>query len=146
MITTCGVFIFDKNGLLLVGHPTGHPYTGNVWSIPKGEKDDEETSLETAIREVMEESNLDLDPNELQYVGKAIYRSGKKTLEAYFVKLPQECTEYDVKCTSEFQDHRGKMVLEIDHFKWIDPILAPELLHEAQVELLPKALNLMNNA
>lgn len=145
MTITCGVFIFDKNGLLLVGHPAGHPYAGNVWSIPKGERDEGETTLETAVRETMEEANLGLDPNDLEYVGSALYKSGKKTIEAYFVQLSGDASEYDVKCTSEFQNHKGVMTLEIDHFKWIDPILAPELLHPAQVDLLPKALKFLSD-
>ena len=143
MITTCGVFIFDKSGMLLVGHPTGHPYTGHIWSIPKGEMDQDEDKRETAVRETMEEANIHLDPEQLKYVGSAIYKSRAKRLEAFAVRLPQDSTEIDVKCTSEFQNHKGIMTLEIDHFKWIDPILAPEILHGAQTELLPKALELL---
>jgi len=145
MKTTCGVFIFDKNGLLLIGHPTGHTPTGNVWSIPKGEMDEGETTLETAVRETKEEANLDLEPKDLVYVGKEVYKSGKKTIESYFVQLTGECSEYDVKCSSKFENHKGAMTLEIDHFKWVDPILAPELLHEAQVKLLPKALQFLSD-
>lgn len=145
MKTTCGVFIFDKTGLLLVGHPSGHAYTGNVWSIPKGEQDPGETAIETAARETLEEANLDIDPDYLQHVGSAVYPTGKKTLIAFFVQLTGDCTEYDVKCTSRFKNHKDEMILEIDHFKWVDPILAPELLHSAQVELLPKALEFLSD-
>jgi len=58
MRITNGAYIIDKRGNILITHPTNHVNT--LWSIPKGLTDDDETSKEAAIREVWEETNLDL--------------------------------------------------------------------------------------
>src|SRR5687768_14174723 len=54
MKTTCGVFLIC-NDKLLIGHVTN----SNDWSIPKGLMDPGETELESAIRELKEETNID---------------------------------------------------------------------------------------
>jgi 8-oxo-dGTP pyrophosphatase MutT (NUDIX family) len=51
-----GVFIFDpnKNKVLIIQSK------GNLWGIPKGSKKYKETDIECAIREVKEETGLDI--------------------------------------------------------------------------------------
>ena len=53
-----GMFIVREDHRILIGHPTNH--APNVWSIPKGKIETGETSLEGAIRETLEETNIDL--------------------------------------------------------------------------------------
>lgn len=50
---SCGVVVFnDKGEVLMVHHIQGH------WGIPKGHIEENETEIETAIREVFEETNI----------------------------------------------------------------------------------------
>lgn len=56
---SCGcIIINDKNEILLVLHNAGH------WDFPKGHVKEGETEVQTAIREVKEETNIDVEVNE----------------------------------------------------------------------------------
>lgn len=52
---SCGCIIFDNGKVLLIQHKEGH------WGFPKGHVEENETEKETAIREVKEETNLDVE-------------------------------------------------------------------------------------
>ena len=51
---SCGAVVVDKQKVLLVKHIAGH------WDFPKGHVEENETEIETAIREVKEETNIDI--------------------------------------------------------------------------------------
>ena len=56
---SCGcIVINDKNEILLIHHNVGH------WGFPKGHVEEGETEVQTAIREVKEETNIDVEVNE----------------------------------------------------------------------------------
>lgn len=56
---SCGCIVMnEKNEILLVHHNQGH------WGLPKGHMEEGETEVETAIREVKEETNIDVEVNE----------------------------------------------------------------------------------
>ncbi len=52
---SCGCIILDNNMVLLVKHNAGH------WDFPKGHVENNETEEQTAIREVKEETNIDVE-------------------------------------------------------------------------------------
>ena len=52
---SCGSVVIDDGKVLLVHHNLGH------WDFPKGHVEDDETEEETAIREVKEETNIDIE-------------------------------------------------------------------------------------
>ena len=55
---SCGcVVLNDKQQVLLVHHNLGH------WGLPKGHVEKDETEVETAKREVKEETNIDVEVN-----------------------------------------------------------------------------------
>ena len=55
---SCGcIIINDENEVLLIHHNAGH------WDFPKGHMEEGETEVETAIREVKEETNIDVEIN-----------------------------------------------------------------------------------
>ena len=54
----CGCVIIEKNKVLLIQQTEGH------WGFPKGHVEVGETEIETALREVKEETNLDVKINE----------------------------------------------------------------------------------
>ncbi len=51
---SCGCVIVDDNKVLLVKHNAGH------WDFPKGHIENNETEEQTALREVKEETNIDV--------------------------------------------------------------------------------------
>lgn len=54
----CGCIIIDNDKVLLIQQNEGH------WGFPKGHVELGETEIETAIREVKEETNIDVIPDE----------------------------------------------------------------------------------
>lgn len=56
---SCGcIVINNKNEVLLIHHNKGH------WDFPKGHVEEGETEIQTAIREVKEETNIDVEIND----------------------------------------------------------------------------------
>jgi 8-oxo-dGTP pyrophosphatase MutT (NUDIX family) len=55
---SCGAVIFDGDRVLVIQQVKGH------WGFPKGHVEPGETEGETAIREIKEETNLDVEINE----------------------------------------------------------------------------------
>lgn len=52
---SCGAIIFNNNKVLIIQQAAGH------WGFPKGHVEEGETEIETAIREIKEETNLDIE-------------------------------------------------------------------------------------
>lgn len=53
---SCGAIVYNKNNeVLVVKHNAGH------WDFPKGHMEANENELQTAIREVKEETNIDIE-------------------------------------------------------------------------------------
>lgn len=50
-----GCVIIENNKILLIKHQKGH------WGFPKGHMEKDETPMQTAIREVKEETNIDVE-------------------------------------------------------------------------------------
>lgn len=134
MITTCGIFLVSLDNLILIGHPTNS--TGK-WSIPKGELDEGETKLECAIREFQEEACILLSKHNVFHLKDVKYKSGKKTLSAFYFKSLIIASEFSPRCTSLVTSVPGMDPFpEIDIFRWVTFEEARELLHETQVECL----------
>lgn len=52
---SCGCIVMHKDKVLLVKHNKGH------WDFPKGHMEQGETEKQTAVREVKEETNMDVE-------------------------------------------------------------------------------------
>ncbi len=55
---SCGCIIIENRKVLLIKQIKG------IWGFPKGHVEKDETELETAIREVKEETNIDVEVQE----------------------------------------------------------------------------------
>ncbi len=80
---SCGCIIIENNRVLLVKHNKGH------WGFPKGHVEESETEIETALREVKEETNIDAEIlDNKRYTVKYITDKGKNKEVVYFIAKP----------------------------------------------------------
>lgn len=132
MKTTCGMFLFDKRGKFLICHPTGSP--DDVWSIPKGIHEPGESYLESATRELLEETDIDLmkqtDVIEGVYeLPKVNYTEKLKALRPFVVVTNVEFDESALVCTSIAKSIN---LPECDDFRWVTLKEGEHLIHETQ--------------
>lgn len=100
---SCGCIILnDKNEILLILQTEGH------WGLPKGHVEEGETEEQTAIREVKEETNIDVIVNKnLRY--NMVYNP-KEDVEKEVVYFIAKNTSNDCKPQLE----------EVQEMKWLD--------------------------
>lgn len=138
-VKTCGLYIVNKEGKLLIAHPTNHPST--FWSIPKGKLESGESYLDAAIRETYEETNINFNLTTgkimFHYLGQTTYKSKKKVLIGFAVfedefgpNMPFELSNVDIRCDSMVDDRDFP---ENDDFRWVTLNEAYTLLHESQL-------------
>jgi len=114
--------------VILAVHPTGRrwfkkdskePETG-VFSLPKGVIDEDEFPVEAAIREIKEETDIDLDIKRLHYLKKYNYIK-YKDLEMFFYPIKEnEVDTKKCKCNSFF-DAKGKKLPEVNGYCFLNP-------------------------
>lgn len=114
-VVSCGTLIIDAERRILLCHATGTRH----WDIPKGIQDPGETTLETARRELLEETGLELDAALFRDLGGFAYRSDKR-LHLYKVEVGDSLPSLaHLCCTSYFAHHvTGRQTPEADAFAW----------------------------
>ena len=102
---SCGAIIFnDKNEVLLIQQNSGN------WGFPKGHMEKGETEVQTAIREIKEETNVDIEINEnYRYEISYLQREDMTKTVVYFVA--KEINSNEIK----LQD------IELQNYKWTNP-------------------------
>jgi 8-oxo-dGTP pyrophosphatase MutT (NUDIX family) len=130
MLTTCGIYLFNTGmKKFLVCHATNSRW--NSWSIPKGLRDAGENSFEAAVRELQEETGIEIEKLHVlkkQALPPVNYRKQKKMLESFLIVTNTDLEGYPFVCTS----HTEKSIPEVDRWKWITPEQMMTLLHESQ--------------
>lgn len=143
MKVTCGIVLISPvNNSILLCHPTGAPW--DSWSIPKGLCDDNETYEQAAIRELQEETGINLTVKP-EYIGSYKYNNKKKVLIGYCCTLDRHMDIPDIKCGSFVKSGKLEKFPEVDSFMWLlSPWLkiGSTLLHHTQVELLKDIISL----
>ena len=117
-----------------------HRKDGGTWHLPKGTQAPGETLEETALREVLEESGVEI--NLLQHIGvlpSEFMRDGVtiKKETHYFLAEPKSISE------THDQEHDEITFVELD--KAID-LLKQHTIYEKEWEILEKALLRIMNA
>jgi 8-oxo-dGTP pyrophosphatase MutT (NUDIX family) len=109
---SCGVLVVNKYRELLVLHVS----TQTFWDIPKGTQEEGETPIETAIRELKEESSLDALPDDLIDIGFYPYNKYK---DLWLFVMPVEDIDFStLSCESTFLS-RDTEVPEVDDFQMV---------------------------
>jgi len=108
---SCGGFIYNTNNEILITRSTG----SSKWNIPKGKIEDNETPLECAIREIKEETNIDVSGCMITDAGQHKYLQ-YKDIHLFFFILHSVPT--DIRCNSFFMTKYGTELPEIAEYKW----------------------------
>tara|TARA_B100000678_G_C18135357_1_gene472493 strand:+ start:182 stop:598 length:417 start_codon:yes stop_codon:yes gene_type:complete len=58
MDKSCGVVLLNSSKVLLLRHSSDSSRSGGHWDFPKGHMDDGETEIQTALRELEEETGI----------------------------------------------------------------------------------------
>ena len=124
---SCGAVVYKKINndiyVLLIKHNVGH------WSFPKGHVEENETEEETAIREIKEETNIDviLD-NNFRFVNTYSHRENSIKDVIYFVGYP---INEEVKPQEE----------EVSNIEWYNVEKAYDIItYDNDKEVLRKAI------
>lgn len=129
---SCGAVIFtykDGQRLYLIEHTaSGHT------SIPKGHVEGEETEVQTALREIKEETNLDVELDTgFRFCTHYCTRKGKEKDVVFFVAVPKT---WDLKPQEK----------EVKSFEWLRFEQALQTLeYPAHIEALRKADEYLQN-
>lgn len=103
-------------GELLLCHATGR----NYWDIPKGVRDAGEESIDAALREVREETGLQLDAHQLRDLGAHSYLP-RKDLHVFVVDPPDSSIDIQPCNCSTYYTIRGgaRQIPEVDAYRWV---------------------------
>ena len=135
-------FLINSLGKYLLCHAT--QFNGSFsrndghWGIPKGIVEHGDSLLDTAFRETVEETGLNiriLEEKGIVSVNRTIllkYRTTKKTVYAYYVNSKIDLSKSSLKCISRID---GKDLPENDAFAWVDWDTAREMVSKRQKEL-----------
>lgn len=120
---SCGAVIFDGNKILVIQQVKGH------WGFPKGHVEEGETEVETAIREIKEETNLDVEIDEThRYVE---HYSPEEGIEKDVVFFIAKKTGGEVKVQEE----------EVKETQWLLPNEAMDrLTYDTSKNILSKVM------
>ena len=62
---SCGIIVKDNQNRILACHPTGRPNFDGNYDLPKGIHEENASEIDTAIRELYEETNLQIPDNSM---------------------------------------------------------------------------------
>lgn len=138
-------FVGETLQVLLV-HPGGPFWAGKdagAWSIPKGEHDEDDDPLQAALRELAEETGLELEPGShrsLIDLGTVTQRSGK-VVSAWAAELDVDAAHIRSNTFElEWPPRSGttREFPEVDRAEWLDLTAARAKVNPAQAGLIDR--------
>lgn len=128
-VATCGVLITDGTNLLIC-----HPTYNVTWNLPKGRQDPGETFAETAVRELAEETGIELAIDQIEFLGEYPYKTNKPIVlfKHTVEQMPDIAT---LHCPSMF-DYRGVPTPEMDNYAVVDYPTAFKMLNGDLAKIL----------
>lgn len=142
MIISCG-FLIESSGKVLLCHATNGKQKpslkGNRYGIPKGKQDSGEYYIDTALRELKEETDLDLlDTTRFKVSSNHMsvkYKKIAKTLKVFkVVDSTGELLKFPFKCNTYFE-WKGLTIPEVDSYLWLDYDTAKDVCIKGQIPI-----------
>ena len=132
-LLSCGVIVRRTPAELLLCHATGR----NYWDIPKGVRDDGETSVDAALRELREEAGIQLTAAEVRDAGVHKYLP-RKDLHLFILDPPQPSLGIDACCCSTHYTPRygTREIPEVDAYRWAARSEVPQLCGKNMMRVL----------
>lgn len=124
---SCGAIVVEDGKVLLVKHNAGH------WDFPKGHVEEGETEFETAIREVKEETNIDIKiEKENRYISEYSPKEYVMKTVIYFIG-------------EKVGGEDKPQMEEVSDVEWIDVYKAVErITHQRSKEIMMQVIKDMN--
>jgi 8-oxo-dGTP pyrophosphatase MutT (NUDIX family) len=72
------------NGEIILLHRQDYKPQGGTWGIPSGKRDDGESPLDTACREILEETGIRIPRDEMKYFSVIYVRNAEYDFIYYF--------------------------------------------------------------
>lgn len=121
---SCGAIVVEDGKVLLVKHNAGH------WDFPKGHVEEGETEIETAIREVKEETNIDIKiEKENRYISE--YSPKENVMKTVIYFLGEKIGGED-----------KPQIEEVSDVEWIDVNKAVDkITHQRSKEIMKQVIN-----
>ena len=114
-VLSCGLLIESPAGWLLA-HATRSPR----WDLPKGGIGPDETPIQAALRETLEETGIDMRgrSSEIEDLGRHNYIP-KKDLHLFRLRISEAFDLKDCKCSTMVTIANGAQYPETDRWEWI---------------------------
>jgi 8-oxo-dGTP diphosphatase len=107
-VATC--YVMNKGKALFLKRCTTSTWS-HMWGLPGGKVEEDQTPLEAMLREVYEETKIDLLQQEICFLGKAYVRDPKKDFVYYMFKCEISAENNEV------------LLAEDEHveYRWLEP-------------------------
>lgn len=135
MTHSCGIFLITESWKVLIGKASKQG-AHQLYSFPKGKREDNESPLDAAIRELYEEANIHIDQSKyrIHELDVILYPKKSKCLHPFFITSLKETDFPNIKCNSYAPS--GKP--ELTDLEWKPIKECINLLHPTQATALEK--------
>lgn len=131
-------FIIKSDKKYLICRPFFNSRRKKYWSFPKGYSNNKENSIESAFRETLEETNIDLkkQKGKISKLGTFAYPNKKKKITLFLFEGDESLKSIKLSCTSLIKNGKYKGKPEIDMYEWVSLDKAKKKLHPSVMTAL----------